>query len=490
MAKYLDDEDEKLEKQQTQQQAKPASDKKAWNIDYTKFVIPEGVKVENAKITRIPPKEGEKWAKYVISADIDGTHYEQEMWNNDRKAYYEKDPGGNYTHRVTIYQLVAKYFGKHFPTSATVNTEQVPQPQEPGILAKLWVWLKGLRAAHQEQPQSEDDVQEPKQYTNLEDVDGRIAAVRTMADLQRTIENYENVINTNKGIVTNVRNMYAEKKEYIGKVANISESADHRPLQAINANVDKALVNVARNLYDMPLVRKYIEQLPKPAAPMPEQKEKNQEVAQQGKVEEKKPEPKQKPDSQEQPKELQAVLGKMQRESVYTKIAAVIMAVITLAAVWQCSSARNQWMDAGKEKGRKEIAAVANARIDSLQTVIARQRQEVSGARAFVYSSRNKNNAKAEVTEFFRQYDNYRHMEAKVKRLENENKQLEKVNQEWKMIYGRLRKTANDYATAHNKMAKQLESVKPKAKVVELPEIPEAEPKSVFHTIRSKSSVI
>lgn len=94
------------------------------NLDYTKYIIPEGVNVENASVTRIPPKDGEKWAKFVISADVNGKHYSHDMWGNDIKAFYEKDENKKRTNRVTLDQLVAKYFGKQFADSMSIGSVQ------------------------------------------------------------------------------------------------------------------------------------------------------------------------------------------------------------------------------------------------------------------------------------------------------------------------------------------------------------------------------
>ena len=94
------------------------------NLDYTKYTIPEGVKVENAKVTRIPPKEGEQYATFILSCDALGKHFSQEMWGNDIKAYYEKDEHKKRTNRVTLDQLVAKYFGKQFAESMSIGSVQ------------------------------------------------------------------------------------------------------------------------------------------------------------------------------------------------------------------------------------------------------------------------------------------------------------------------------------------------------------------------------
>lgn len=108
--------------QPKEEEKKPKS---KWdNLDYTKYTLPEGVVVENAKVTRIPPKEGEKYAKFVISADAFGKHYSKEMWGNDIKAYYEKDEYGKRTNRVALDQLVAKYFGKQFADSMSIGSVQ------------------------------------------------------------------------------------------------------------------------------------------------------------------------------------------------------------------------------------------------------------------------------------------------------------------------------------------------------------------------------
>ena len=94
------------------------------NLDYTKYTIPEGVKVENAKVTRMPPKEGEQYATFVLSCDAFGKHFSREMWGNDIKAFYEKDEHKKRTNRVTLDQLVAKYFGKQFAESMSIGSVQ------------------------------------------------------------------------------------------------------------------------------------------------------------------------------------------------------------------------------------------------------------------------------------------------------------------------------------------------------------------------------
>lgn len=489
MAKYLDEEDEQLIQQQEQAQQHAQEQKKnRWaNIDYTKYTIPEGVTVTNAKVTRIPPKDGEQWAKFIISADVSGQHYEQEMWGNDIKAYYERDGNGNKTYRVSLDQLVAKYFGKHFTVTdagpVSVEQEQdVPIPEEvrAGVLSRLWAFLKGIFAAHQEAAAEEQEA-EPAQeehdpYTDTADDDARIAAVRRMKDLFRVMDDYEAKIGTNNGIVANVRKMYSDRSEYISRVSTISESADHRPLQQMNAFADKALINVAQNIVEIPIVKQRIEQMTQELTRKQTQEQPQQATQEPAQEEQQKP----------QDEALQTVLAKMQRESVITKVATAIMAVITFFAMWQCSSAQRVWQNTGREEGRKEIAKVANARIDSLQTVIQQQREAVEAANIKAYHATKTHGGKAEVDAFFRQYDEYRQKDAKVKQLENQVSSLTRDYKELSSDYEKLRQTANSYAKEYNRMSVELAASKSTKKVKPLPEVPERKPKPAFNTIRSK----
>ena len=99
--------------------------KSKWdNIDYTKYTLPEGADVKNMRWKFIKPKEGEQYGKYHIMADFQGKHYEREMYGNDIKAFFEKDEVGQRTNRVTLDQLVAKYFGKQFAEAMSIGSVQ------------------------------------------------------------------------------------------------------------------------------------------------------------------------------------------------------------------------------------------------------------------------------------------------------------------------------------------------------------------------------
>ena len=89
---------------ETQQQEKPVAAKKGWNIDYSKYKIPEGITVEKSQVWK---NDKDEWN---ISATIDGQRKTRTMYNNDVSAFFEKDAEGNLTHKVSKDQLVAKYF--------------------------------------------------------------------------------------------------------------------------------------------------------------------------------------------------------------------------------------------------------------------------------------------------------------------------------------------------------------------------------------------
>ena len=94
------------------------------NLDYTKYVLPEGADVTHKRWKFIKPKEGEQYGKYHIMCDFKGKHYEREMYSNDIKAFFEKDDLGQRTNRVTLDQLVAKYFGKQFAEAMSIGSVQ------------------------------------------------------------------------------------------------------------------------------------------------------------------------------------------------------------------------------------------------------------------------------------------------------------------------------------------------------------------------------
>ena len=94
------------------------------NLDYTKYVLPEGADVTHKRWKFIKPKDGEQYGKYHIMCDFKGKHYEREMYGNDIKAFFEKDETGQRTNRVTLDQLVAKYFGKQFAEAMSIGSVQ------------------------------------------------------------------------------------------------------------------------------------------------------------------------------------------------------------------------------------------------------------------------------------------------------------------------------------------------------------------------------
>ena len=117
-------EDSQEQSEQQELSAEKAKKPGKWdNLDYTKYTIPDCVTVENAKVTRIPPKEGETYAKFTISADANGKHYERDMYSNDIKSYFKKDARGERI-GATLDQLVAKYFGKQFAADMSIGSVQ------------------------------------------------------------------------------------------------------------------------------------------------------------------------------------------------------------------------------------------------------------------------------------------------------------------------------------------------------------------------------
>ena len=92
--------------------------------EYSKYVIPSGITVKDAKLTRIEPKDGEKIAAWKLSAEINGKRSEAMMWGKDVKAFFAKDADGHRNKSVTLDMLVAKYFGKQFADSMDIGSTQ------------------------------------------------------------------------------------------------------------------------------------------------------------------------------------------------------------------------------------------------------------------------------------------------------------------------------------------------------------------------------
>ena len=294
-------------------------------------------------------------------------------------------------------------------------------------------------------------VEEHVPYTDLSDIDARIDAIRTMKDLQAVIDVYENVANANKGVIANTKGMYTSRIEYINKVSNINENVGHQALVEINTAVDKALINVIKNIYEMPLMQRYIEtKLPKPVVEQPK--------------------PTMKPEEQKRNIWL-----------VVSHLATFCMAIITILAVWQCSSARNKWKAEGKVEGKTELAKVAQAKIDSLKYVIVNERNERAGTerRGNYYID-----SKATVQSIFNSMDD-------VKRIKAENKRLRKRNQEITVAfsslnadYETLRQKANSYAKAFEQEVGAKRTVA--KKIVQVPK--RSGSSGVFYTIQEKKN--
>lgn len=102
-------EEKKQEEAQVRQEQQPEQKKRGWNIDYTKYSMPEGVSVENARVFKLT--RGDNEGKYAVSAVIDGQRKTQVMYKNDVDAYFARDEQGNRKpSNPTAEQLVAKYF--------------------------------------------------------------------------------------------------------------------------------------------------------------------------------------------------------------------------------------------------------------------------------------------------------------------------------------------------------------------------------------------
>ena len=123
-------EEKKQEVAQVQQELQPEQKKKGWNIDYTKYSMPEGVSVEKAQVFKLT--RGENEGRWAVTAVVDGQRKTQVMFKNDVDAFFEKDEQGQLKPtNPTAEQLVAKYFApKAQEQAAAVQEEQGQQAQQ------------------------------------------------------------------------------------------------------------------------------------------------------------------------------------------------------------------------------------------------------------------------------------------------------------------------------------------------------------------------
>lgn len=343
--------------------------------------------------------------------------------------------------------------------AAVQNENEMTEEQQSGnnpVSVRIAVWFKKrwqlmVKWWKVRQEAEKPEVEEHVPYTDLSDVDARIDAVRTMKDLQTVIDDYEKVISANKGMITNVKGMYASKVEYINRVSNINENVGHQALVEINTAVDKALINVIKNIYEMPLMQRYIEtKLPKPVVEQPK--------------------PTMKPE-------------KLKRNiwQVISHLATFCMAIITILAVWQCSSARNKWKAEGKIEGKTELAKVAQAKIDSLKHVIVNERSKRGGTakRGNYYID-----SKATVQSIFNSMDDVNRIKAENKRLRKRNQEINVAFSSLNADYETLRQKANSYAKAFEQEVGAKRTVA--KKIVQVPK--RSGSSGVFYTIQEKKN--
>ena len=126
---------QEAEKQQekSEQQVQAGEKKKGWNIDYSKYAMPEGVSVEKAQVFKLD--RGDNAGKYAVSAVIDGHRKTQILYKNDVDAYFSKDEQGS--RKATAEQLVAKYFGQKKEDQAAEVKPEVEAEQKQGQAASV-----------------------------------------------------------------------------------------------------------------------------------------------------------------------------------------------------------------------------------------------------------------------------------------------------------------------------------------------------------------
>lgn len=118
--------------------------------------------------------------------------------------------------------------------------------------------------------------QEETLYNDFSEQDKRVNAIKKMQDILKVIEEYEKTDERIHKNIKEIRRMYDEKASYINQVANITVEADYSQLVLSNNFSNKELRKIARNLYEMKLVQRYITQLQQEEKERKEQEEKLQ----------------------------------------------------------------------------------------------------------------------------------------------------------------------------------------------------------------------
>jgi len=321
----------------------------------------------------------------------------------------------------------------------------------PSVWARILAFLKRKKTPRQEE--------EHVPYTNMANDGARIAAILTMKDLTRVMDDYEAKINTNNGIITNARKMYSDRAEYISRVLNITETVDHKALQEVNAFVDKALANVTKNVLEIPIIKQRVEQLTQSAPQV-----QTQEL----------PQKQEQTEPQNQDEELKAVLEKMRRESMYTKIAVCFMVLVTIVSLYRYGSARNEWKNQGYEKGVKTM----QQKVDNLQQRLASKERMVADYAGRIQRM-SQQNSKAEVIAVFDGIKDMKRLRNENARLSRQRKEVVSAYQKLDADYESLRQVTNGYAkTVKEAIGEKAAQAK---KVVEVPK----RNGPVFNTIAS-----
>lgn len=321
----------------------------------------------------------------------------------------------------------------------------------PSVWARILAFLKRKKTPRQEE--------EHVPYTNMANDGARIAAILTMKDLTRVMDDYEAKINTNNGIITNARKMYSDRAEYISRVSNITETVDHKALQEVNAFVDKALANVTKNVLEIPIIKQRVEQLTQSAPQV-----QTQEL----------PQKQEQTEPQNQDEELKAVLEKMRRESMYTKIAVCFMVLVTIVSLYRYGSARNEWKNQGYEKGVKTM----QQKVDNLQQRLASKERMVADYAGRIQRM-SQQNSKAEVIAVFDGIKDMKRLRNENARLSRQRKEVVSAYQKLDADYESLRQVTNGYAkTVKEAIGEKAAQAK---KVVEVPK----RNGPVFNTIAS-----
>ena len=121
-------------------------------VDYSQYVIPDGMKVEQAAVFK--KTQGKNAGLYAISAIVNGQRSTRILSKDDLNAYYSKSADGK--RKAELDQLVAKYFGKAADNLSIGSVSEAKEVLAEGQQAQLDAAQEDIEKAQAELKKKEE----------------------------------------------------------------------------------------------------------------------------------------------------------------------------------------------------------------------------------------------------------------------------------------------------------------------------------------------